>query len=153
MASPASESQMRERSLAYFKSVQTLVDDLRKGLKDASATSAWLERYARRIDELPVLNVDEQLLDYGDKLAETLRIMSLSQRQAGIRAGVRATEGRGYYSDGYGPNAYDAAAQRSQAKKEEMSVANDTRVQGWKRIDDATADMRRAMTKKYGVEF
>jgi hypothetical protein len=107
-----------------------------------------MERYARKIDELPVLHVDEQLLDYGDKLAETLRVMSLSQRQAGIRAGVRATEGRGYYNDGY-----DADAQRSQSKKEEMSVAYDTRVQGWKLIDDAAADMRKAMTKKYGVEF
>jgi hypothetical protein len=34
-----------------------------------------------------------------------------------------------------------------------MSAANDTRVHGWQRIDDATADIRRAMTKKYGVEF
>ena len=50
-------------------------------------------------------------------------------------------------------NAYDADAQRSQSRKEEMSVANDTRVQGWKLIDDAAADMRKAMTKKYGVEF
>jgi hypothetical protein len=113
-----------------------------------------MERYARKIDELPVLNVDEMLLDYGDKLAETLRIMSLSKRQAGIAAGVRATEGGGYY-DGYdyGYNAFDAAAARSQAKKEEMAVASDTRVQGWKLIDDATADIRRSLTKKYGVEF
>jgi hypothetical protein len=148
-----SDQETRDRSLAYFKSTQALVADLRKSLKDSKATTAWMERYARRIDELPILHVDEQLLEYGDKLAETLRIMSLSQRQAGIRAGVRASEGRGYYGDGYGTNAYDAAAQRSQAKKEEMSVAYDTRVEGWKLIDDATADIRRSMTKKYSVEF
>jgi hypothetical protein len=113
-----------------------------------------MERYARRIDELPVLHVDELLIDYGDKLAETLRIMSLSKRQAGIRAGVRANEGGGYY-DGYnyGENAYDSAANRSQVKKEEMAVAYDTRVQGWQHIDDATADLRRTLTKKYSVEF
>ena len=140
--------------MTYFKSTEVLVADLRKGLKDTKATSAWMERYARRIDELPVLNVDELLVDYGDKLAETLRIMSLSKREAGINAGVRAGEGGGYY-DGYdyGYNAYDAAADRSQAKKEEMAVANDTRIQGWKLIDDATADLRRTLTKKYKVEF
>jgi hypothetical protein len=149
-ASP-SQDEAKERSLAYFKSTQTLIADLRKSLPDTKATTAWMERYARKIDELPVLHVDEQLLNYGDKLAETLRVMSLSQRQAGIRAGVRATEGRGYYGDG--TTAYDADAQRSQSRKEEMSVANDTRVQGWKLIDDAAADMRKAMTKKYGVEF
>ena len=79
---------------------------------------------------------------------------SLSKRQAGIRAGVRANDGGGYY-DGYnyGDNAYDSAANRSQAKKEEMAVANDTRVQGWQLIDNATADIRRTLTKKYGVEF
>jgi hypothetical protein len=148
------ESEVRERSLTYFKTTQVLLKDLRKGLKDTKATSAWMERYARRIDELPVLNVDDLLLDYGDKLAETLRIMSLSKRQAGIRAGVRASEGGGYY-DGYnyGENAYDSAANRSQAKKEEMAVAYDTRVQGWQHIDDATADLRRTLTKKYSVEF
>jgi len=150
----SSESEARDRSLAYFKSTQVLLDDLRKGLKDTKATSAWMERYARRIDELPVLHVDELLLDYGDKLAETLRIMSLSKREAGIRYGVRATEGGGYY-DGYsyGVDAYTAAADRSQARKEEMSVAADTRVQGWKLIEDATADIRRTLTKKYAVEF
>ncbi|MCC6491395.1 MAG: hypothetical protein IT424_00050 [Pirellulales bacterium] len=148
-------SEVRERSLAYFKSTQTLVDDLRKGLKDTKATSAWMERYARRIDELPVLNVDELLLDYGDKLAETLRVMALSKRQAGINYGVRASSGGSSYYGGYdySYDAYAAAADRAQAKKEEMSVAADTRVEGWKLIDDATADIRRTLTKKYGVEF
>jgi hypothetical protein len=113
-----------------------------------------MERYARRIDELPTLHVDELLLDYGDKLAETLRIMSLSKRQAGIRYGVRASEGNGYY-DGYdyGSNAYSSAADRSQARKEEMAVAQVDRVQGWALIDDATADIRRTLTKKYNIEF
>jgi hypothetical protein len=160
-SAPANDSAVREASLAYFKSTEVLTADLRKGLKDTKATSAWLERYAKRIDDLPVLHVDEQLLDYGDKLAETFRVMSLSKRQAGIRAGVRATEGsdityQGFYS-GYdytvGANAYVSAAARRQAEKEEMSVASDTRVQGWKLIDDATADIRRSLTKKYGVEF
>jgi hypothetical protein len=155
----ANDSETRERSLAYFKSTEVLTADLRKGLKDTKATSAWLERYAKRVDDLPVLHVDEQLLDYGDKLAETFRVMSLSKRQAGIRAGVRATEGsyagfydyNGYYN--FGSTAYSSAADRRQAEKEEMSVASDTRVQGWKLIDDATADIRRSLTKKYGVEF
>jgi hypothetical protein len=149
-ASATSESQARDRSQAYFKSTLVLLDDLRKGLKDTKATTAWMERYARRIDELPVLHVDAELLDYGDKLAETLRIMSLSKREAGIRAGVRAGENGGYY---YGVDAYTSAADRSQARSEEMAVASDVRVQGWKLIDDATADIRRKMTQKYSVEF
>jgi hypothetical protein len=150
----APESEMRERSLAYFKSTQVLLDDLRKGLKDTKATSAWMERYARRIDELPVLHVDELLLDYGDKLAETLRIMALSKREAGIRYGVRAGESGGYY-DGYsyGSDAYTRTDERAQARKEEMAVASDVRVQGWTLIDDASADIRRTLTQKYSVEF
>ena len=145
------ESEVREQSLTYFSASQVLVSDLRKGLKDTKATSAWMERYARRIDELPVLHVDEELLEYGDKLAETLRIMSLSQRQAGIRGGVRRAEGAGYYY--YDSDAYERAAQTSMVKKEEEAVAQDTRVEGWRLIDDATADIRRKMTKKYQAEF
>jgi hypothetical protein len=153
-AAPVGESDMRESSLAYFQSTQSLLDDLRKGLKDTKSTSAWMERYARRIDELPSLQVDELLLDYSDKLAETLRIMSTAKRQAGIRYGVRATDGGGYY-DGYdySSNAYDQAAARSQARKEEMAVAADVRVEGWQLIDNATADIRRTLTKKYNVQF
>ncbi|HMP05876.1 MAG TPA: hypothetical protein PJ982_05960 [Lacipirellulaceae bacterium] len=153
-AAETNESEVRDRSMAYFRSTQVLLDDLRRGLKDTKATSAWMERYAKRVDQLPVLNVDELLLDYGDKLAETLRIMALSKRQAGIQYGVRATEGGSYY-DGYdyGSDAYSRAADRSQARKEEMAVASDVRVQGWKLIDDATADIRRTLTQKYGVEF
>jgi hypothetical protein len=148
------ESEVRESSLTYFKSALALTADLRKGLKDTKATSSWMERYARRIDELPTLHVDELLLDYGDKLAETLRVMALSKRQAGIRYGVRASQGSSYY-DGYdyGEDAYASAADRTQARKEEMSVAQDVRVQGWALIDDATADIRRTLTKKYNVEF
>ncbi|HEX6962320.1 MAG TPA: hypothetical protein VF175_10665 [Lacipirellula sp.] len=155
-AAKADDSEMRESSLAYFKATEVLLKDLRKGLKDTKATSAWMERYARRIDELPSLNVDELLLNYGDKLAETLRAMSLAKRQAGIQYGVRATEGGGYgFYDGYyyGENAYDQAAQRSQVRKEEMAVASNARVEGWQLIDNATADLRRTLTKKYSVQF
>jgi hypothetical protein len=153
-SSPTGDNEVRDRSQAYFKSTQVMLDDLRKGLKDTKATSAWMERYARRIDELPVLNVDELLIDYGDKLAETLRIMAVSKRQAGIRYGVRATEDRGYYGGySYGEDAYTRTADRSQARKEEMAVSADTRVEGWRLIDDATADIRRTLTKKYSAEF
>ena len=30
-----------------------------------------------------------------------------------------------------------------------MAVASDTRVQGWQLIENATADIRRTLTKKY----
>jgi len=149
----ASESQVLDSSLTYFKATQVLVKDLRKGMRDTKATSAWMERYAQKLDELPTLHVDEMLLDYGDKLAETLRIMAVSKRQAGIRSGVRGADGGGYYN-GYDYNdAYSSAANRAQARKEEMAVAADTRVEGWRLIDNATADIRRTMTKKYGAEF
>lgn len=144
------ESQIRQQSLAYFHSIQTLLKDLRRGLKESKATTSWMERYARRIDNLPVLNVDDQLLEYGDKLAETLRIMALSKRQAGIRSGVRRSQGTGYY---YDADAYEDASDATAARKEEYAVAQDTIVEGWRLIDDATAEIRRDMTQKYQTEF
>src|SRR5262249_26675502 len=38
-STPAVESDVRDASLAYFKSTEVLVADLRKGLKDTNATS------------------------------------------------------------------------------------------------------------------
>jgi hypothetical protein len=154
-AGEPSESNIRERSLTYFAATQVRVTDIRNNLKDLKPASvSLLERSARAIDELPVLHVDDELLDYGDKLAETLRVMSLSKSQAGIRGRVRRAEsaGTGYYDYGYGygPTAGD---ERAAITQQELGTAQDTRVQGLKLIDDATADIRRKMTQKYGVEF
>ena len=126
-----------------------------------------MERYSRKIDRMPILHVDPELLDFGAQLATTLRSMALSKREGGIDYGT-ATAGMGgggysNYSISYGyfgnpigdvySGARASAADRSAARAQSMASANGARVEGFKLIDDATAAIRRKMTQKYQVEF
>ena len=64
----ASGDDMAKNSLAYFQATQTLMKDLRQKAGSASSDAYWIDRYASKIDRLPILHVDDELLDYGQKL-------------------------------------------------------------------------------------
>lgn len=162
----ASASDMPKNSKTYFRSVSTLLDDLRgdrskqdtRGGQDA----VWMERYARKIDRLPILYVDEDLLAYGAETAETLRDIAGVRRSAGLSAGSAKSgvRGGGYsnYSYGYGGTGYtsgsrDATARRNQVDRQYQNRATQKRVVGWRAIENATAEIRREMTARYGLEF
>jgi hypothetical protein len=161
------ESQIRESSLTYFRSADVLIKDLQRDLRGNKASAAVMERYARKIDRMPILHVDTELLDFGGGLARQLRAMALAKREGGIEYGVNTAGmgGGGYsnYSVSYGyfgnevgdlyAGARASAADRSAMKAEAMASGNQARVQGFKLIEDATAEIRRKMTEKYQVEF
>ncbi len=147
-------------SQAYYKSVASLIDGLRKTLKDERDNHAvWMERYGRKVDALPILNVDEDLLGWGAQVAETFRAMSLAEKNANVSAGVRKSAvytGYSYsgYGNGYGYYSYtNGGLAKSQIDRQEKSVATKMRFESAKELDDATAAIRRTMTQKYGVEF
>jgi len=164
-----SESKIREASLTYYNATEVLIKDLRRSLRGNKASSAIMERYARKIDRMPILRVDEELLNYGSQLADTLRTMALSKRQGGIQSGVatagmRGSGGGSYsnynnYNAGYGVRgdslyaAKNSAADRSARKASAMASSSNMRVEGFKLIDQHSAAIRRQMTKKYDVEF
>jgi hypothetical protein len=165
------ESLMRESSLTYYKATEVLIRDLRSDLRGNKASSAVMERYARKIDRMPILNVDNELLDYGSQLADGLRGMALSKRQGGIQAGTQTAgmrnSGSSYGNYSYGGYGYgfgrttgdrlsgakDSAANRSAIKASAMAESKQMRVEGFKDIDSRSAAIRRQMTQKYGVEF
>ena len=41
-----------------------------------NTSNLWFEKTARKIDGLPILNVDEELLAFGGSLSKTLRQMA-----------------------------------------------------------------------------
>lgn len=162
------ESLMREASQTYFSSIQVLLKDLKRELRGNKASSAIMERYAGRIDRMPILNVDNDLLDYGSGVSQTLRSVALSRRQGGISAGTQTAGmgGAGYSGYSYDHNwfthtyktdlyagARAGAADRSAIKAQAMAESKNARVEASKQIADATAQIRRQMTQKYGVEF
>lgn len=162
-----SEDEMAKKSLAYFKSITHLLEGLRPktvGNSGGGGDGVWMDRYARKIDNLPILHVDAELLEYGSKLSETLRYMSVARKQSGVAGGVAASNtyanySYGYNGDGYGyaGTAYGGLTATSNAvtaqKRGYQAQATNVRIEGWKLIDDATADIRRRMTQKYDLEF
>lgn len=140
---------------AYFRSVSGLIEGL-KGTERPTyrSTKLWYDRYAKQIEELPILGVDKDLLDWGALVARTLREMSsginyYSQNQ---KYSVASTP-NGYYG-GYGAyygnsRAYDASVIKKQSDAM-MSVDLDKR---WQAVQTSVSDMRRKMVEKYQVDF
>ncbi|HTU24498.1 MAG TPA: hypothetical protein VMF30_03815, partial [Pirellulales bacterium] len=69
VANSGSSSAAATASHAYFRAVQTVLADARAEAKDSvtlGQNAAWLDRWARKIERLPILDVDPELLNYGD---------------------------------------------------------------------------------------
>lgn len=145
-----------QRSQMYFQAVSSLIDDLNKTLKQNRDNHAvWMERYGQKVDALPILNVDAELLDWGASVSETFRSMAIAQRGAGIRQGVRKSSVyRGYYD--YGGDYYvdrPVSSQKNEIEREEQARASKVRFESWKELEDSRSQIRRAMTTKYNLEF
>ncbi len=188
---PSSGTQPEELTVAlasqeYFKTIETLLDDLKgKRKSDEFVTwgqvGLWFERYAKKIDNLPILNVDNELLDYGAFVADSLRQSETAMKGIGAKSGYRKTQlpnvsGGGTYYGGYGygygygygaPRAGAAAANLDAAHanlayrgQAEAQVRTQERIAGnanahfiMQGIDQATSAIRRSMTQKYKMEF
>jgi len=86
-----------------------LKQDLRDS-KSISQTKVWFDKYARKIERLPILNVDPEMLDYGALVAKGLRAAAGSVTQMGISSAARQKQVQGStappvnaaYHGGYG---------------------------------------------------
>jgi len=156
----SSQDDTSKNSVAYFKSIDSLLTDLRAKSKSASSDAYWIDRYAGKIDNLPILHVDDELLEYEQNLSATLRVMSGTRKMTNLQGGVASREnlsqgnnfGYGYDSYGYTtPKSRENAAGNSRANAAASGTA--TKSQGWNLIDDATVKIRQEMIKRYSVEF
>ncbi len=80
------------KSKEHFNKVTTYLRDLKLQMpevKTFASTAVWFDRYASKIEKLPLLNVDSTVLDYSAFVVKSLRDASGSVRMAGIRGGVR----------------------------------------------------------------
>lgn len=150
---PANATKEREAtaSLKYCKSLKILLEDLRESISKVDHDHAlWFERYARKIDDLPRLYVNNDLLDYSAKVSSSLRYQGQTQRMANIRGGTRASQSvsSAWY---YGNSRPDVAA--SLARREENQGEKEVRFAEWKAIEDGLAEIRRKLTALYEIEF
>jgi hypothetical protein len=144
-----------EASQSYFRAVTDLLDGLKHERSNShKGMSLWYDRYAKRIDALPLLGVDNELLDWGMTISKTLREMSAgvnynAKDQTYRISGLSNYTGGYYYGYSGDSKAYNASVIRKQGDAV-MDVQMD---QVWKRIDITIAEMRRKMVEKYKVDF
>jgi hypothetical protein len=79
---------MAETSLRYFRAVSALVDDLRAQHERPGTieqSGVWFERFAQKIDALPILNVDPELVQFAHSLSSKMRSLALSLQGIPLR--------------------------------------------------------------------
>lgn len=178
------EQKMAESSVNYFHQITGYLDDFKKvktGAQSMGSYGVWMSKYASKIDQLSVLNVDPDLINYGAYVSDTLRMSYNAIRSGAAKSRIREvntpmqynyysrTNTYGYtYRDGwFGGGAvpvgdtYNYAVPDQQAYiHARTAVKTEERVQSgnearsiFQGIEKATGDIRRAMTQKYMVDF
>jgi hypothetical protein len=164
----------------YFKSINEMFDDLKqdwKGLKTLASGAIYFDRYARRIEQLPTLNVDKDLVDYGHDVAKQMRAASGAVRTMGIRGGARKAQVTGYdvasgdsyayytpyggyrfgWSSGGPQGEYDnvkqVGAERRKIEAQERGEMATSVFTIRDSVVAATTEVREGLTDRYQVQF
>jgi hypothetical protein len=170
---PSSESRQlagqAQATQQYFKKVTSLRDDLRGRSGEAKTIgqyAMWLDNDARRIDRLPILDVDSQMLGYGRYVAARMRDASMALKGVGIQSGARTAQVYqtvttdynaygGYYGGGY-----SYYTQWRNVEGEQRAIRAEERGKGAttargiaQEVENETAKIRQDMTAKYRVNF
>ncbi len=163
-------------SKRYFTALCGLLDSVGKDIgvggmaKALNVATVWLGRDARKIEQLPVLNVDEDLLawstDITRKIAEIAQVFALGSSATEtqkVAVTVERAESNNYnfsYSTntGYGNVSGNRAQatlddKKRQAVLQEREKAHIAAVQIWKEMTGKRPAMRQLLSKRYQIEF
>lgn len=159
-ASASSPTQGTESDAAsickiYFDKVSGVVKRVRDYSASNTGDRAQLNgRMANRIDAIPTLNVDQELVNYGAAVAKGLRGNMVALQTANISYGTDAVVNSGVnaYADVYGGVYYDVN-RPYQYQAMGQGVGNTAYREIIAKIDQMEADMRRNLTEKYQVQF
>ncbi len=153
-----------EPTRQYFQKVDILLRDLRSRKREARTfgqIGLWYENYARKIDRLPLMNVDDQMLDYGGYVGYQLRNASHAIRtgSAQSRLGQISAVNQGVPDPRLGPDGRrgmtlrEEAAARTQVRTFARVTSASSAQQIELEIDAATSEVRRLIAKKYQVDL
>jgi hypothetical protein len=153
-----------QASQRYFKVICANLDNLR--LATSSSESAqWARATSKRIDQLPILNVDPELVKWGSmvslKLKQVGAGMATAQTQINSRvAGVvdpayaSYTTNEGFTQLTINQNEVEnVKRQRRQVALEQRAQAQEQAVQILTEVAESRPAIRAAMVEKYKVEF
>jgi hypothetical protein len=161
-------------SAQYFRSLCSLLDELNtsKDTRTISKRGYWYQQYANKIDSLPLLNVDDELLKFGAQLSQALRAMANLGSQAktqsdaiqnqivttayavpGTYGGYGGYGGYGWNYTGPSVGVYSNYNQAAALCQQTAATEKNLRQQTWANINQARQEMRKKMVQKYKIEF
>jgi len=180
------EEQAGQATLAYYKGVQQLLKDL-KGRKTSAGTyttgsiAQWCTNYGRKINNLPLLNVDPEMIQYGQGVAQTLSQVAQVLNGGNIQGGIEARSSSPVYNTYSNTNVYGygyrggwfgggmvplgstnniavidplaTQAQRSNIQANARGQSSKQAREILSNIDAASGQIRAKMVQKYQLEF
>lgn len=159
-------------SKRYFQSVSQAIDDLarvNRKANDYARTATWHENFAKRIDQLPISEVDLELREFGQRASERLRALAASLR--GTAVNVNAEQQTLVYNYNYDPgwaaaSYWGAVGYRAPTFKFDSNLedvrkrqaaavveGSQQRIQIWNFITNDRAATEKLMREKYGDDF
>lgn len=170
-----------DASLAYYQSIQTILNDIAEiKSKSYNGIAYWYEKYAKQIDQLPILDVDPEVRNYGLGVTVMLRTIAGSLRGQRISnelldqyesevSFLDASNPWHYYAGpgyGYGypwwggwygyPSFYYSVANNNQITRiqsQSTAVGDAARKTAWNLVLEKSTLIRERMVAKYHVEF
>ena len=153
-----------QASQRYFKVICANLDNL-KVATSPTESAQWARATSKRIDQLPILNVDPELVKWGSMVSLKLKQVgagmataqtAMNSRVAGVADPAYAT-----YTDNEGisqstinqSEMENAKRQRRQVALEQRAQAQEAAVQILTEIAESRPAVRAAMVEKYKVEF
>jgi hypothetical protein len=160
------EKQKAQASKRYFTSVTRVISEVHnvKGV-GVGEHGVWNDKLAGKIDQIPMLNVDPELLDYGAQVSQLIRGAAVTIKKANMTAAtmlapdytVNSNFGMGVgYGYGYGFGAYSInsnQAYNQQVIQQGHAEGMTAHVSNLEQVDNLTTAVRRKMTEKYQIEF
>ncbi|HWB10845.1 MAG TPA: hypothetical protein VG826_16565 [Pirellulales bacterium] len=144
-----------QASQQYFRSLMSVLDDLRSEANTAKTfgqNALWFDKWARRIDRMPIQNVDEELLGFGRAVSTALRSMAGDMRGVGIHSAAQNAQtvasNYSYYADWFYVDAQQRAV-RAQERAKGVLSARDT----YQAIENEAARIRQGLSERYKVAF
>ncbi|MCR9297154.1 MAG: hypothetical protein NXI32_31020, partial [bacterium] len=158
----------------YFDRMQGLIERTEKyNAQSTGYRAKWNDLNARRMDELPTLGVDPEMVGYGANVSSLLRNNAAAIRGVNVSTGqTQAAQGLsrgayvdvggsygGFYGGGYYGRGYGYVDMNSTVDYQRVAGAQ-ARMAGYgsfknvmTEIDQMTGDIRRKMTEKYQTQF
>jgi hypothetical protein len=155
----------------YFKAVDQIIADLRKANNRANnyaQTAVWHERYATKIEQLPAAGVDEDLVQFGERISSDLRALASSLQgsavdvtalqssvvyNASVNPGGYST---GWWSTNYVTPTYNITSNLEAVREKQADAVRagaKDRSTIWNIIGTDRMKTLDAMKKKYGADF